>query len=157
MGNTGPAGPAGAGLGTNSFSTLLVFGNDGPPNESANTTYYLTPIGNLTDAFTGQTSISSGSEDNFITAPASCTMKALNLAVTSYYAAASDTTSITVYANGAATSMHASVATSSTTTSAASSDTTHTFAVTAGETISIAFSETNVNPYNKITVGLICQ
>jgi archaellum component FlaF (FlaF/FlaG flagellin family) len=82
-------------------------------------------------------------------------MKALNLGVNNYYSTASDTTSVTVYLNGAATSMHASVTTNGN--GQAASDTTHTFLVTAGETISVGFSESNIDPYNKITIGLICQ
>jgi hypothetical protein len=154
LGNTGPQGPAGQGIGLNAFYTLLVFGNEGSP-EAVNTTYFFTPIGNFTSGFDTQTQISGALFANFMVAPSSCTMKALNLAVDNYYAAASDTTTVTVYLNGSATSMHASVTTNGT--AAASSDTTNTFSVAAGNSISIGFKETNINPYNKITVGLICQ
>ena len=128
MGNPGPEGPAGPGLGVNAFSTLLAFVNEGPP-ETANTTYFFTPIGNITGVFDTQTAIKNVSNDNFMTAPSSCTMKALNVGVTNFYASASDTTSITVYLNTASTGMHASVTTNGN--SASSSDTTHTFAVAA--------------------------
>lgn len=37
------------------------------------------------------------------------------------------------------------------------SDTTHTFTVAAGDSISVAFSESNINPYNRVTIGLVCQ
>ena len=154
-GSTGPAGPAGQGIGLNAFYTLLVLVNEGPPSELDNTTYFFTPIGYSTGTFDTQTSITGGGADNFMTAPSSCTMKALNISVDNYYAPASDTTTVTVYLNGSATSMQASVTTNGNT--ASSSDTTHTFAVAAGNLISIGFKESNVNPYQKITVGLICQ
>jgi hypothetical protein len=154
-GSTGPAGPAGQGIGLNAFYTLLVLVNEGPPSELDNTTYFFTPIGYITGTFDTQTSISGGTADNFMTAPSSCTMKALNISVDNYDAPASDTTTITVYLNGSATSMQASVTTDGN--NASSSDTTHTFAVAAGNLISIGFKESNVNPYQKITVGLICQ
>jgi hypothetical protein len=88
-------------------------------------------------------------------APTSCTMKALNLAVNNYSVPASDTTTVTVYLNGTATSMTTNVTTNNN--FQGSSDTTHTFAVTAGDQISLAFKESNVNPYNNVTIGLICQ
>jgi archaellum component FlaF (FlaF/FlaG flagellin family) len=153
-GPTGPTGPAGAGIGPNSFTALLVLGNEGPPSV-ANTLYYLTPDGVISGGYDTQTSISGSAAANFMAAPASCTMKALNLAVNNYYSAGSDTTSVTVYLNGSATSMHASVTTNGN--GASASDTTHTFAVTAGDSLSISFEETNTSPYNKISVELVCQ
>jgi hypothetical protein len=36
-------------------------------------------------------------------------------------------------------------------------DTTHVFSVAAGDRITIAFVETNINPFNKVTVSLVCQ
>ena len=133
---------------------MLVFDNEGPPS-TANTTYYFTPSSTVTSGYDTWTAISNASNANFITAPASCTMKALNLAVTNYNASSADTTNVAVYLNGSNTGMHASVMTSGN--SATASDTTHTFAVAAGQTLSIGFSETNINPFNKITVELICQ
>jgi len=153
-GSTGPAGPAGQGIGLNAFYTLLTIVNEGPP-EAANTTYFFTPIGNSTGNFDTQTTITGGTADNFMTAPSSCTMKALNISVDNFDVPASDTTTVTVYLNGSATSMQTSVTTDGNIVS--SSDTTHTFAVAAGNLISIGFKESNVNPYQKITVGLICQ
>jgi len=82
-------------------------------------------------------------------------MIALNMAASNYNTAAADTTTITVYKNLAATTMTASVATNNNT--VVSSDTTHTFAVTAGDKITLAFSETNAAPYNMVTVKLVCQ
>ncbi len=72
-----------------------------------------------------------------------------------YFSAGSDTTTITVYHNGLVTPMTVSVTTNGNGTG--KSDTTHTFSVSPGDTISVAFSETNTNPFNKVTVGLICQ
>jgi hypothetical protein len=150
-GATGAQGPAGQGIGTNAFNTLLVFTNEGPP-EVAGTTYYFIPVGVAPAVYDSQTTISY----YFMVAPSTCTMKALNLGVNNYGGSAgSDTTTVTVYLNGAATSMHTSVTTAGTI--AASSDTTHTLIVIGGDSISIGFKESNINPYNKVTVGLICQ
>jgi hypothetical protein len=90
-----------------------------------------------------------------MSAPVSCTLKALNLAVNNFASAGSDTTTVTVYQNGSATAMTTNVTTNGD--ARGSSDTTHTVAVSAGDQISIAFKESNVNPYNNITIGLICQ
>ena len=141
-------------MGPDSFSTLLVFGNEGPPSV-AGALYYFTPDGAVTSGYDTQTAISGSAAANFLTAPASCTMKALNLAVNNYYSTGSDTTTVTVYLNGSATSMTANVTTDGN--GASASDTTHTFAVTAGETLSVGFKETNINPYNQISIELICQ
>ena len=36
-------------------------------------------------------------------------------------------------------------------------DATHTFSVVGGDSISVAFSESNVNPFNNVVVNLVCQ
>jgi hypothetical protein len=36
-------------------------------------------------------------------------------------------------------------------------DITHTFSVVGGDSISIAFVETNAVPFNKVTIELVCQ
>jgi hypothetical protein len=36
-------------------------------------------------------------------------------------------------------------------------DSTHTFAVVQGDSLALAFVETNSNPFNMVTVGLVCQ
>ena len=153
-GSTGPEGPAGPGIGTNSFSTLINFPNGDGSN---GVTYYLNPIlstpgyaegSNTSPVLTPTTGYVA------MTAPVTCTLKALNLGVNNYADAGSDTTTVTVYLNGSVTDMTTSVTTNNN--YQASSDTTHTQAVTAGETISIGFRESNVNPYNNVTIGLIC-
>jgi hypothetical protein len=151
-GATGPTGPAGAGAGTTAFSTLLTFTN---PGKDANTTFFFNPEGFPIGDYTSQTSIASASAANFMAATASCTMKALNLGVNNYNTSASDTTTATVYLNSVATSMTTSVTTNGN--FAASSDTTHTFAVTGGDNISIGWKESNFAPFNKITIQLVCQ
>jgi hypothetical protein len=88
-------------------------------------------------------------------APATCTMTALNLGVNNYADTGADTTTVTVYLNGSATAMTTSVTTNGD--YKGSSDTTNTFSVAAGDQISIGFKESNVNPYNSVTIGLICQ
>ena len=152
-GAAGATGATGAGLGTSSFSTLLSFVN--PGSGTANTTYYFNPASFPVGVFTSQTTIAGSSAANFMAAPSSCTMKALNVGVNNYFSAASDTTTITVYHNLSQTTMTTSVTTNGN--AVGSSDTTHTFAVAAGDNISVSFSESNINPYNKVTVGLVCQ
>jgi len=152
-GATGAQGPPGEGIGINAFRTLMSFTN--PGSGSNNTTYYFDPSTSPFSNFVGQTSISGVDADFFFVAPSACTLTALNVGVNNYYSAGSDTTSITVYLNGAATAMHVSVATNGNKNSA--SDTSHPFAVSAGDMLTVAFSESNINPYNKISVGLVCQ
>jgi hypothetical protein len=87
--------------------------------------------------------------------PVACTMSALNVGINNYNVASPDTTTITVYKNLAATSMTCSGATNGNHLSCR--DTTHVFSVAVGDSISIAFVETNATPFNKVTVALVCQ
>jgi hypothetical protein len=82
-------------------------------------------------------------------------VKALTLAIDNYGTSGSDTTTVTVYHNGSATSMTTSVTTNGN--SQANSDTTNTFSVAAGDTLSPAWKESNIAPFNRETIGLICQ
>jgi hypothetical protein len=82
-------------------------------------------------------------------------MSALNVGVNNYNAPASDITTLTVYKNQVATAMTCSATTNGN--GANCRDTTHTFSVTGGDSISVAFSESNINPYNMVTVELVCQ
>jgi len=82
-------------------------------------------------------------------------MSALNVGINNYNAPGSDTTTITIYKNLAATAMTCSGTTNGNT--LVCRDTTHVFSVAAGDRITIAFVETNINPYNKVTVSLVCQ
>jgi hypothetical protein len=87
--------------------------------------------------------------------PVACTMSALNVGINNYNTPASDTTTITVYKNQAVTSMTCSGTTNGN--RLGCRDTTHVFSVAAGDSISIAFIETNATPFNKVTVSLVCQ
>jgi hypothetical protein len=162
QGEPGPAGPQGpSGGGVSSFTTTLSFTNYGPspgpgePGEIENTYYYFDPATSTTGNFLGQTGISGQSSSNFMAAPVSCTMKALNISVNNYYAATSDTVTVTVFHNGSTTSMSTSVSVNGD--SQGSSDTTHTFDVAAGDSISVGWKESNYNGFNKNMIELVCQ
>jgi hypothetical protein len=100
-------------------------------------------------------SIASSTEANFVVAPANCTVIALNLGANNYYSPGSDTSTVTVYKNSVATSMTCSVTVDGNGSSCA--DTTHTFAVNGGDTLSLAYSQTNGTPFVQFTSTLICQ
>jgi hypothetical protein len=142
-GPTGPAGPSGSGV--NAVSYVMQFTNPGTAG-----IYFLSPLftgGNLT----GNTTITG----NFAAMPVACTMSALNVGVNNYTTPAADTTTITVYKNGSATAMSCSATTNGNGSSC--KDATHTFSVSGGDAITVSFSETNINPFNKVTVQLVCQ
>jgi hypothetical protein len=80
---------------------------------------------------------------------------ALNVGVNNYNMSAADTTTITVYKNTVATTMTCSVSTDGN--AAGCTDSTHTFAVVQGDSLALGFVETNSNPFNMVTVGLVCQ
>ncbi|HXS12186.1 MAG TPA: DNRLRE domain-containing protein [Acidobacteriaceae bacterium] len=149
-GPQGPAGPAGTnGSGVNAVSFSMQFTNPGPPSV-AGTTYYFSPL-YASGSFTGNTTIGA----NFVAMPMACTMSALNVGVNNFQTSTLDVTTLTVYKNGAATAMTCSVTTNGNGSSC--QDKTDTFAVSGGDNISVAFSETNVNPFNKVVVNLVCQ
>ena len=151
-GPTGPAGPAGptgptgaSGGGVSAVSYVMQFTNPGTAG-----TYFLSPLftgGNLT----GNTTIGA----NFVAMPVTCTMSALNVGINNYTVPGADTTTITVYKNGTATTMSCPVTTNGNGSSC--KDVTHTFSVLGGDTITVSFSETNINPFNRVTVELVCQ
>lgn len=152
QGATGPAGASGGGV--SSVSYVTEFTN--PGTGSAGTTYYFSPISNDNGPTSGSNSaIANATNANFTAVPVACTVSALNVAVNNYFTAASDTTTITVYKNQGATSMTCSVTTNGNGSSC--QDKTHTFSVAGGDSLSLAFSETNITPYNKVTIGLVCQ
>jgi hypothetical protein len=156
QGPVGPTGPAGQnGSGVNAVSFAMHFVNPGPPSV-ANTTYYLSPLNvQGSPSSSSNSGIASATQSNFVAMPTACTMSALNVGVNNYNAATPDSTTITVYKNLVATSMTCSVSTNGNGSSCR--DTTHTFVVVGGDTISVAFSETNINPFNMVTVQLVCQ
>jgi hypothetical protein len=82
-------------------------------------------------------------------------MTALNVGANNYYTTSADTSTVVVYKNSAATSMTCSVSTNGD--GASCSDTTHTFTVRGGDTISLAFSESSILPFVKLSSMLICQ
>ena len=160
-GPTGPTGPAGAtgatgasGGGINSISFATEITN--PGSGTAGTTYYLSPLSNSASVSSANNNaIATSGNNNFSAVPVACTVSALNVGVNNYITAGADTTTITVYKNGVATPMTCSVSTNGNASSC--QDTTHTFSVAGGDMLSLSFSETNINPFNKITIGLICQ
>ena len=146
QGVQGIQGPAGTNAsGVNAIAYNMQFLNPG-----ASGTYYLSPLysGNNLN---GNTSPGS----NFVAMPLACTMSALNVGVNNFSTAGADTTTLTVYKNGFATGMSCSVTTNGNGSSC--QDKTHTFAVSGGDSISVVFSESNITPFNRVTVGLVCQ
>jgi hypothetical protein len=157
QGAQGPQGPAGAngtnGSGVNAVSFVMEFVN---PGSNAGTIFYLSPLSTGSSPGTStNNAIANSTESNFSAIPVTCTMSALNVAVNNYNTAAVDTTTITVYKNQTPTSMSCSVTTNGN--SSSCRDTTHTFSVTAGDGISIAFVETDATPFNRVDVQLVCQ
>jgi hypothetical protein len=133
----------------------MEFVNPGPP-AVAGTTFFLSPLASSSSVSTAANStIASANGANFSVMPVACTMSALNVGINNYNAPGSDITTITVYKNQAATGMTCSGTTNGNT--SVCRDTTHVFSVAAGDRITIAFVETNINPFNKVTVSLVCQ
>jgi hypothetical protein len=153
-GATGPAGTSGGGVNSIVYTTELI-----NPGTNAGSTFFLSPLfHNSSVSAASNLSIASATEANFSSMPVACTMNALNVGINNYSASAADTTTITIYKNQAATSMTCSVATSGSNSSSGSCrDISHTFSVAGGDSISIAFVETNATPFNKVTVELVCQ
>jgi hypothetical protein len=157
QGIAGPQGPPGTngtnGSGVNAVSFVMEFIN---PGSNAGTTFYLSPLSTVgSPSPTQNNAIESSTESNFSAIPVTCTMSALNVGVNNYNAPVPDATTITVYKNQSATSLSCSVITNGN--SSSCRDTTHTFSASAGDSISIAFVETNANPFNRVDVQLVCQ
>jgi hypothetical protein len=129
------------------FTFIAGFQN---PGEEQGTTLYVPPVG-----FTSDIHSNTLLSVQQMASPVACTLSALNVAVNNFQTSVSDTTTITVYQNQLATSMHCSVATDGNKSSC--SDTTHTLSISAGDTLSIGFVETNDNPFNAITVQMQCE
>jgi hypothetical protein len=126
------------------------------PGTNANTTFFMSPLSASSSPSTSANSaIASATASNFSAMPVACTMSALNVGINNYNTPASDTTTITVYKNQAVTSMTCSGTTNGN--RLGCRDTTHVFSVAAGDSISIAFVETNATPFNKVTISLVCQ
>jgi len=146
-GATGATGANGSGITSVTFTSTFV-------NPTVNTTLFQSPASTV-GLLIGQTSISGAATSNFVTMPIACTMSALNVGANNYFAPGADTETIIVYKNSVPTAMTCSVATNGNGSSCA--DTTNTFAVVAGDTISLAFSQTANAPFNKLSVKLTCQ
>jgi hypothetical protein len=123
-------------------------------NPTVNTTLFQSPASTI-GLLTTQTTISSATTSNFVVMPIACTMSALNVGANNYFAVGADTETILIYKNSLPTAMTCSVTTNGNGSSCA--DTTNTFAVSAGDTISLAFSQTANAPFNKVVVKLACQ
>jgi len=118
--------------------------------------YFLAP--NVTSSeLSSNSTIASSTEANFVSSPVACTVSALNVGVNNYFDAGEDTTTIQVYHNLDATLMTCSVNNSGALGGVGCSDLDHTFTVVQGDSLSIAFHETSLSPFNHITVGLVCQ
>ncbi len=151
-GATGPAGPAGpAGpTGYQFVATLL--------NGDLTTAYYVQPNAYLPGGPNDTNNIyfTSGNQINAMVMPVACTMTSLQLAVHNYSTPASDTTTFAVLQNGVATGMTCS-ATNSAGGSASCTDTTHTFAVAAGDLITLKITQTTGTPFVLNSSVLSCQ
>jgi hypothetical protein len=123
------------------------FQNPGSGNGSV---LFVPPVG-FWNGIAGNTPVDGWS----MASPTVCTLSALKVIVNNFTAPGSDTTTITVYQNRAATPMSCSVTTNGNKNSC--SDSTHPLPVALGDLLSIGFAETNVNPFNSITVSMTCQ
>jgi hypothetical protein len=152
IGATGPVGATGAtgaGIGPNAITFVSQF-----VNLDSLSTFYQSPAA-TTGLANAQTVIADATHANFLVMPVSCTLKALNVAAKNYFAPGPETMTITVYKNSAATLMTCSLTTNNS--SANCSDTAHTIALVAGDTLTLAFTQTSIVPYNMITTSLVCQ
>jgi hypothetical protein len=82
---------------------------------------------------------------NAVVVPGNCTVNYLKVGTYNYYDNGADTTTFTVLHNGSATTMSCVAAT------------THTFAVAAGDTLTIEIAQTNDTPYEMYSSALACQ
>jgi hypothetical protein len=101
------------------------------------------------------TAIASSTEANFVVVPAACTVSALNVGANNYFTPGSDSVTIKVYKNSVATAMACTATVDNNGSSC--TDSTDTFSVAGGDTLSLAFSETNTAPFVRVTTTLICQ
>ena len=147
-GATGPTGATGAGMGLNAVTFVSRFVNTGTTGP-----FYQPPV-STTGLQAGQTALDP-SHPNFSVVPAACTLKALNVGVNNYFAAGPNTITITVYKNFAATALACSVTLNGG--AGSCSNSTNTIAVAAGDTLSLQYAETSLDPYEMVTTTLVCQ
>jgi hypothetical protein len=146
--------PASSGGGGAVFTTQMSLVN-GMTGEAVNTFYFFDPIVSNPTAAANHTAIASSTQANFFPAPASCTLNALNVGVNNYNTTGSDATTVTIYKNGSATTMSCTVNTNGSGSSC--SDTTHTQTIAGGDQITVAWKETDMTPFNKTSIALLCQ
>jgi hypothetical protein len=157
-GPAGPVGPVGATGPAGSFSatsSIFVASWTNPGVGPANTVYFLAPDTTTNPAPATNEAIASSTVTNFVVVPAACTVTALNIGANNYFSPGLDTSTVQVYHNSEPTSMECSLKTDGN--GSGCSDSTHTFTVHAGDTLSLAYKETNTNPLVKLTSSLICQ
>ncbi|MGD0788074.1 MAG: collagen-like protein [Terracidiphilus sp.] len=144
-GATGPPGPAGP-------EGFLYTSNFVSPNNAA--TNYAAP-NQTSSLLTNNQTLDSGGILNAVVVPAACTVQFLKVGAYNYYGTGTDDSTFTVLHNQNATSMTCSV---TTTTGARSScsDTTDTFAVAAGDTLTLQITQTNDAPYVLWSTALAC-
>jgi putative Ig domain-containing protein/collagen triple helix repeat protein len=157
-GPVGPAGPTGATGPTGSFSatsSIFTASWTNPGAGPADTVYFLAPDTTTSPAPATNEAIAGPAAANFVVVPAACTVTALNVGANNYFSPGLDTSTVQVYHNSGPTSMECSLKTDGNGSSC--SDSTHTFTVHGGDTLSLAYKETNTNPLVKLTSSLICQ
>ena len=155
-GATGAAGPAGAtgatGPSGTSSGVAYVSGFQNPgSSSSAGAPFFVPPVGFANQGIGNNT----GADGQSMPSPIACTLSGFTVAVNNYSSPGSDTSTLTVYVNGAATSMSCSVTTNANKSSC--SDTTHTLSIGVGDLLAVGFYESNPNPFNALTVSMSCQ
>jgi len=146
-GATGATGPTGAtGSVAAGINYLAGFTNPGI-NQSPT---FVAPVGFQSDT-QGFTLVDSQS----IFSPIACTMSGLFVAAKNYQTIGANTMTITIYHNTSPTSLGCTLTTDGNTQTC--TDPVHTFSVAVGDSISIAYEETDSNPIDVITVQMKCQ
>jgi hypothetical protein len=151
-GLTGPQGVSGSFISTSSLYTA-TWNNSG--DSAPGTVYYLRPNASLNPDRENNSAIADADEANIVVVPAACTVLALNVGANNYSTPGADTTTVTVYQNGAPTSMSCQVTTNGNGNNC--SDNTDTFTANGGDTLTLAYSESNNTPLVMVNSSLICQ
>lgn len=149
-GPTGPAGATGATgpAGPSSSGTVFLSGFQNPGINPGDA--FFVPVTGFTPDIHENTSVGAQS----MPSPVTCTLESLTVNVNNYQGAATDTTTITVYQNLVPTALTCSVTTNGNAAECVNS--TNTLTVHNGDNLTIAFRETNANPFNSISVSLTC-
>ncbi len=154
-GATGPSGPSGP---AGPISTTLDYYNAQFTNPGNTTTHFYNP--GLLSSNTGGTAIQFSSANRLV-APKTCTMSQLSVAgfETTTGGAGNDQLTVTLNQNGSPTTLTCTLTVTNAVNGTGScSDTSHTVAITAGDTLSLALSgETNATPVIILSSLLKCQ